>query len=134
MNGKDKIEDKIVEEWEEKFHKAINDDLNMPAAMSIVWEVVRQEKKSPKLANLLARFDTVLGLKIEEPIAKQQEDIPQEILNLVEERKQARANKDWAKSDQLRDRIQRKGYEIKDSKEGTEIKKREYYIKENKMQ
>ena len=134
LNGKDKIEDKIVEEWEEKFHKAINDDLNMPAAMSIVWEVVRQEKKSPKLANLLARFDTVLGLKIEEPIAKQQEDIPQEILNLVEERKQARANKDWAKSDQLRDRIQRKGYEIKDSKEGTEIKKREYYIKENKMQ
>ena len=54
---------------------------------------------------------------------KQQDDIPQEILDLVEERKQARANKDWAKSDELRDLIQNKGYEIKDTKEGAEIRK-----------
>ena len=95
----------------------------MPAAMGVVWGVVRQEKKSPKLAELLAKFDTVLGLKIEEGMPKQQEEIPQEILDLVEERKQARANKNWAKSDELRDLIQSKGYEIKDTKEGAEIRK-----------
>lgn len=124
LAGKDVVEDKIIEELEERFHQAINDDLNMPSAMGVVWEVVRQENKSPKLAELLLKFDTVLGLKIQEPIQKKQEEIPQEVLDLVEQRKQARVNKDWAKSDELRDIIQSKGYEIKDTKEGTEIKKK----------
>lgn len=124
LGGKDEVEDKVVKELEERFHQAINDDLNMPTAMSVVWEVVKQEKKSPKLAELLLKFDTVLGLKIQEPIYKQQEEIPQEIIDLLEQRKQARMNKDWAKSDELRDLIQNKGYEIKDTKEGTEVKKK----------
>lgn len=124
LEGRDEVDNNVVAEFEKRFHQAINDDLNMPAAMGVVWEVVRQEKKSPKWANLLAKFDTVLGLKIEEPISKQQEDIPQEILELLEERKQARESKDWSKSDELRDLIQSKGYEIKDTKSGTEIKKK----------
>ncbi len=122
LEGKDEIDQSIINEYEEKFHKAINDDLNMPAAMSAVWEVVRNDKKSPKLAELLIKFDTVLGLKINEETKKQIEEIPQEILDLVEQRKKARENKDWIKSDELRDLIQSKGYEIKDTKEGTEIK------------
>lgn len=122
LKGKDEVEDKIVGEYEEKFHKAINDDLNMPLAMGTVWEVVRNEKKSPKFAELLLKFDTVLGLEIDKQ--EEKEEIPQEVLNLVEQRKQARQNKDWAKSDELRDLIQSKGYEIKDSKEGTEVKRK----------
>ena len=121
LEGKDETDQSIINEYEEKFHKAINDDLNMPAAMSAVWEVVRNDKKSPKLAELLIKFDTVLGLKINEETKKQIEEIPQEILDLVEQRKKARENKDWTKSDELRDLIQSKGYEIKDTKEGTEI-------------
>lgn len=121
--GKDEVEDSKVHEVETRFHKAINDDLNMPLALGAVWEVIKQEKKSPKWADLLVKFDTVLGLKIEEPIKKQEEEIPQEILDLLEQRKQARENKDWAKSDELRDLIQNKGYEIKDTKEGIEIHK-----------
>lgn len=124
LAGTDDVEEKEVQGFEEAFHKAINDDLNMPSAMSVVWEVVRFDKKSPKLAELLLKFDTILGLKIDEETKKEQEEIPQEILDLVEERKQARANKDWAKSDELRDLIQSKGYEIKDSKNGTEVKRK----------
>ena len=124
LRGTDEVEKKEVEDFEEAFHKAINDDLNMPSAMSVVWEVVRFDKKSPKLAELLLKFDTILGLKIDKETKKEQEEIPQEILDLVEERKQARANKDWAKSDELRDLIQSKGYEIKDSKDETEIRKK----------
>ncbi len=123
LEGKEEVENDLVEELEEKFHQAINDDLNMPLAMGVVWEVVKQEKKSSKWAELLAKFDTVLGLKIQEPIQKKQEEIPQEILELVERRKEARLNKDWAKSDELRDLIQNKGYEIKDTKEGVEVRK-----------
>ena len=122
--GKEEIEDSEIVKQEEKFHQAINDDLNMPAAMGVVWEVVRKEKKSPKLANLLLKFDQVLGLKIdEEKLTKKEEEIPEEILRLVEQRKQARENKNWEKSDELREIIQQKGYEIKDTKEGTKIEK-----------
>ena len=123
FQGTAEIEDSIINEYEEKFHKAINDDLNMPAAMSIVWEVVRNENKTPKLAELLLKFDSVLGLKIDQETKAPKQDIPDEIMQLVNERIEARNNKNWTKSDELRDLIQQKGYEIKDTKDGTEIKK-----------
>ena len=120
--GKDDVEDSVVSELEEKFHKAINDDLNMPLAMGVVWETVRFDKKSPKLANLLLKFDQVLGLHVDKE-QENKEEIPEEIMELVEKRKIARENKDWAKSDELRDLIKEKGYDIKDLKDGVEIKK-----------
>ena len=125
LDGTDETEDSKIIEYEERFHKAINDDLNMPLAMGVVWEVVRNEKKSPKLAELLLKFDTILGLKIDEETKqdKVQDEIPEEILKLVEERNIARANKDWAKSDELRDKIQEKGFKVIDSKKGTRIEK-----------
>ncbi len=120
LNGTDDVEDEVVNEYEERFHKAINDDLNMPLSMGVVWEVVRSSKKSPKLAKLLLKFDEVMGLKIDEE-DKKLEEIPEEILNLIEERKTARNNKDWEESDRLRDLINSKGYNIKDTKDGTEV-------------
>ena len=123
--GKEEVEEEIIKEYEERLHKAINDDLNMPLAMGVVWEVVRNEKKSPKFAELLLKFDEVLGLKIDEEIKKgeEKEEKPEEILKLVEERNKARKNKDWAKSDELRDILQEKGYKVIDSKNGTKIEK-----------
>ena len=121
LNGKDEVEDSVINEYEERFHKAINDDLNMPLAMGVVWEVIRNDKKSPKLAKLLLKFDSVLGLKIDEKEEIKQE-IPKEILELIEERKKARENKNWEESDRIRDLIKEKGYEIKDTKEGTEVR------------
>ena len=122
-NGKDDIEDKEIEELERRFHEAINDDLNMPLAMGIVWEAVRYDKKSPKIADLLLKFDTVLGLKINEEQKHKEANIPKEILDLVEKRKQARQEKNWEESDRLRDLIKEKGYEVKDTKDGMDINK-----------
>ena len=107
---------------ENRFHQAINDDLNMPLAMSVVWEAVKYPEKSKKIAKLLKKFDTVLGIKID--YKKEEEKIPEEIQKLVEERKQARELKNWTKSDEIRDIINEKGYEIKDTKNGTEIIKK----------
>ena len=122
LEGKDDVDENIVNEYEEKFHKAINDDLNMPLAMGVVWEVVRSDKKSPKLAKLLLKFDSVIGLKIDEEDKKEVNvEIPEEILKLIEERKKARENKNWEESDRLRDVIKEKGYNVKDTKEGMEI-------------
>ena len=118
LNGNDEIEDSVIENYEEKFHQAINDDLNMPMAMSIVWEVIKNPKKSKKFADLLLKFDTVLGLKVDEPYKEEKKEIPEEIIKLAEERQKARENKDWAESDRLRDEIISKGYSIKDTKSG----------------
>ena len=121
--GLDNIDDTQVEEYRKKFHEAINDDMNMPMAMSIVWDVVKNPNKSKKLAELLLDFDKVMGLKITEPIFKKEEEIPEEIAQIVEKRKQARVNKDWATSDALRDELKEKGYNVKDSKDGMTIEK-----------
>mgnify|MGYP002797097819 FL=1 len=124
LNGSEQIEESIIEDYAQRFNSAINDDLNMPLAMSVVWEVIRSEKKSPKLAELLLKFDTVMGLKINEENEKRAEEIPEEILKLAEERKVARQNKNWQESDRLRDLINEKGYEIKDTPEGAKINKK----------
>lgn len=121
LNGNSDISDEIIADMENRFHQAINDDMNMPLALSVVWEAVKYPEKSPKIAQLLKKFDTVLGIKIDEV---QETKIPQEILDLVEERKQARSDKNWSESDRLRDLIAEKGYIVKDTKDGTEVLKK----------
>ena len=121
LNGNSNVSDEIIADMENRFHQAINDDMNMPLALSVVWEAVKYSEKSPKIAQLLKKFDTVLGIKIDEV---QETKIPQEILNLVEERKQARSNKNWSESDRLRDLIAEKGYIVKDTKDGTDVLKK----------
>ena len=124
LNGADNLDEKDREKLvkiEENFHKAINDDLNMPLAMSYVWEAARFERKSPEVAKMLAKFDTILGIDIDKQ--EEQKEIPQEISELLEQRRKARENKDWAKSDELRDLINQKGYSVKDTKNGVEINK-----------
>ena len=121
LNGNSDISDEIIADIENRFHQAINDDMNMPLALSVVWEAVKYPEKSPKIAQLLKKFDTVLGIKIDEV---QETKIPQEILDLVEERKQARSDKNWSESDRLRDLIAEKGYVVKDTKDGTEVLKK----------
>ena len=122
LNGTNTVSDDVINDMENRFHQDINDDLNMPLAMSVVWEAVKYPEKSPKIAQLLEKFDTVLGIKITEK--KEEQPIPEEILDLVEQRKLARNEKNWAESDRLRDLIVEKGYNIKDTKDGVEIERR----------
>ena len=126
LKGTEKLNDEDIrklKELENDFNKAINDDMNMPLAMSYVWELARYEKKSPKIAELLQKIDTVLAIKIDKENKEEKNKIPQEILKLVEQRKKAREEKNWQESDRIRDLIKEKGYEIKDTKEGVEINK-----------
>ena len=119
LAGNAEVSDEIINDMENRFHQAINDDLNIPLAMSVVWEAVKYADKSPKIAKLLEKFDTVLGIKITEK--KEQKAISEEILELVEQRKKARQEKNWAESDRLRDLISEKGYSVKDTKDGMEV-------------
>ena len=120
--GTDEVSDEEIKSYEEKFLEAINDDLNMPVAMSVVWDVIKNHKKSKKFQKLLLKFDQVLGLNLKE-YKKDEEELPEEIKSLIENRNIARTNKDWKESDRIRDILIEKGYKVKDSKEGTIVEK-----------
>ncbi len=120
--GTEDVSDEEIKSYEERFLEAINDDLNMPVAMSVVWDVVKNPKKSKKFQKLLLKFDEVLGLNLKD-YKKQEEELPEEIKSLIENRNIARANKDWKESDRIRDILIEKGYKVKDSKEGTIVEK-----------
>ncbi|MBI2102632.1 cysteine--tRNA ligase [Candidatus Woesearchaeota archaeon] len=119
--NKDKASATKQKPFLQTFTDAINDDLNTPQALAVVWDVVKDEALSGKDKYvLLAKFDAILGLDLK---TVKEEKIPTEVLRLAIERLQARQNKDWKKSDELRERISRFGYVVGDTKEGFEIKK-----------
>ena len=125
LEGTQKVEKEELEQYKNRFIDAVNDDLNMPLAMGIVWEVIRNEKKSKDFADLLLEFDKILGLDIENSKKYLEEqktiELPEEITALLEERKTARENKNWAESDRIRDLLAQKGYIVKDTKDGQVI-------------
>ncbi len=120
--GTEDVSDDEIQSYKERFLEAINDDLNMPVAMSIVWEVVKQPKKSKKYQELLLDFDRVLGFNLKDYV-KEENVLPEDVQKLVNERNNARANKNWAESDRIRDILVSMGYTVKDSKEGTIVEK-----------
>ena len=119
--GTAKIDKEEIEKLENKFHEAINDDLNMPVAMAVVWDVVKKQEKSQDYQKLLDKFDEVLGFNLKEFSPKEAEQLPGEILDLIAKRKQARDERNWTESDRLRDEIISKGYSIKDTKDGMQV-------------
>lgn len=127
LEGTESVEEDKLHEYEKRFNEAINSDLNMPLAMSIIWEIIRNEVKSPDFAKLLLKMDYVIGLDLENAKkyleTDKNEDLPEEILQIIEERKAARKNKDFKKSDELRDELTKRGYTVKDTKEEMIVEK-----------
>jgi len=100
------VEDAISDSLIKQFEEAIADDFNTPIAIAIL------QKVSHRI--VVGKMDKILGLNIK-VLAKQLKDIPEEILKLQTERDDVRANKDWKKSDEIRNTIEQKGYTVFDS-------------------
>jgi cysteinyl-tRNA synthetase len=109
---------KVNQIYKKKFLASLNDDLNMPKALAAVWELLKSKKSLADKQVTLLDFDKVLGLRLKDykPSA-----IPVEVKKLVTEREKARAEKDWKKSDAIRDKISRLGFEVKDTATGAEV-------------
>ncbi|MBI5470018.1 cysteine--tRNA ligase [Candidatus Kaiserbacteria bacterium] len=114
--------------FEEAFTARLNDDIDTPSALALVWESLKDETYS--LAEQKAILDSAnavfgLGLEFAVPAAQQvgRADLPEAVLALLEEREAARATKDFAKADELRDKISQAGYSIEDSVEGAKLRK-----------
>ena len=112
----------VEKNYQEKFLSFINDDLDMPKAIALTWELIDSTLTSEiKLATLF-EFDKVFGLSLEE-VWRQARKIPHEVKKLVAEREKARAEKNWQESDRLRDEIKKLGFQVEDTANGPVIKK-----------
>ena len=116
------------EKAEEKFAAAMDDDLNTADALAALFELVRGVHKLPQSGvskaavemgqNKMNAICGVLGL-----LMKQEDAVPADVQALVDERAQARKNKDWKRSDELRDAIHAMGFILEDTKAGQKVRK-----------
>ncbi len=112
----------VKSSYKEDFKKAINDDINTPQALALLWKVIRDKNLSDsEKYNLAIDFDKVLGLDLENQ--SQEEAVPEEITSLAIEREKARKKGDFKESDKIREKIINLGYNIEDTKEGFKLKK-----------
>lgn len=124
-NKEKKVDESVLNAYKKRFLDAINDDMNMTVAISVVWDAAKNSVKSNDIYELIMHFDEVLSLNLKEIESDNETTlvIPQEIEELLEKRKIARENKDYAMSDKIRDDLKEKGYIVKDSKEGQKLEK-----------
>jgi len=109
-------------EWHEKFVRAISDDLNMPQAIAVVWEMLKSNIGEATKYSLLLDWDRVLGLRLDEGRKEEKvSKVSKEIENLVKEREELRREGKWDEADKIRRRVEEKGYIIEDTKEGPRI-------------
>ncbi len=108
------------DEWEARFRSAIADDLDLPAVMALVAELTHGQLPPRVKAALLTSWNRVLGLDLERSVAAQ--SLPSGAPELLEAREKARAAKDFATSDRLRDELARAGVTVTDTPEGQKWK------------
>ena len=113
----------VNSEYKNKFISALENDLNTSQALAVVWDLIKDESvsKGDKNSTLLD-FDKVLGLNLSQNEFEVKE-IPSDIQDLINEREVARKNKDFTKSDEIRDLINKKGFVIEDSGDSYKISK-----------
>lgn len=114
-------EDKLAE-YKRQFDEAINDDLNIPLALGVVWTMIK-EPKSKAIYDLALQFDKVLGLSLDtaQPAKEEQEQIPEDVRKIADERYEAKKRKDFALADELRAKLSDMGYTVADTKDGYNI-------------
>lgn len=107
-------------ELENKFKEAIDDDLNTPEALAVLWELLKSDNPPSAKAETLLKFDEVLGLDIKKYLGKKIKP-PKEVLLLVKKREAARETRDWKTADELRKQVKKLGFEIEDTAGGPKL-------------
>lgn len=108
--------------FQKLFLSAINNDLDMPKAIALTWELINSNLPPEEKISTLFDFDKVLGLKLEDTW-KDSKEIPTEVKKMVSQREAARQKKDWLLADRLRQNIENLGYLVEDNTDGPIIKK-----------
>jgi len=107
--------------YQDKFLSHVNNDLEMPCALALLWDIIKSKKLDAKTKyNLIIDFDKVFGLNLDRI---KTEKIPAVVLKLIKEREKYRKEKNFAKSDELRKKIRKLGWLVEDSPSGSKLKK-----------
>ena len=116
-------------QYEQDFMKAVNNDLNIPQALAVMWDMVKSDPPvgeagypSSAKAKTILEMDKILGLNLEKYLGKQVE-APEEVMHLVRKREQARNTGDFKEADKLRKEIKKLGFVVEDTPAGSKIKK-----------
>lgn len=108
-----------ADEYKKRFSQAINDDLNTPQALAVLWEVVKSNIPSIDKRDLLLSFDQVFGLDLG---TVQRIEVPEGVTALIEEREKLRKEGKWEEADKVRDRVRELGYDVEDTEKGSGVK------------
>lgn len=120
-NSPARTEKSILDDFHNKFEEAINDDLNIPLAIGVLWTMLKL-RKSCDVYKLALDFDRVFALDFDKVKEEKKEIvIPDNVKQLAETRLQARKAKNWAESDRLREELSALGYSVKDTADGYEL-------------
>ena len=118
--SKDEVDNNKYNEYIEKFSEAIKDDLNTSNMVTLVYDVLKDDISDGTKLAIIEKFDEVLSLDL--TVAEEKEvdaDLQKEVLAKIEERKEAKKNKDFAKADAIRDELLARGIKLIDTREGT---------------
>lgn len=112
-------------EFRDQFFSAIDNDLNTPQALSVVWSMVKSNIPAVDKYDLLMSFDQVLGLDLKNASSvREVSSVPQKVSDLVKKRNYFRSQLKWAEADQARAEIEKEGYLLEDTAEGTKVVKK----------
>ena len=117
-----------VDELKAAFAAAMDEDLNTSNGMTVLYDILKSDASAATKLAAIEDIDKVLCVGLINAAKKQNEknsgaDIPAEVMALVEERQAARKAKDFAKADEIRDKITALGYEVKETRQGTTVTK-----------
>ncbi len=111
-----------IKKWEFKFITAFSDDLDMPEVVNLVWRLIESELNSREKYELLLYIDRVLGFDLEN--SNDVFEIPEEILNICDDRSTLRSQKQFQKSDVMRKNLESSGYVVQDLMASTILRKK----------
>ena len=116
LNSKIELQNKaqITAGYEKQFLEALENNLDTPRTLVIIWEMIKSKDLNyDNKKTTLLKFDKVLGLNLDK-VKKEKIEISDDIKKLIEQREEARKNKDWKEADRLRDEIKKNGLAVKD--------------------
>jgi cysteinyl-tRNA synthetase len=124
----------LTKQYQQQFLERIGNDLDLPGALTVFWQVVKDKQLLPgEKHQLLLGFDEVLGLGLHQLAEKTTnnrgnsqillEDLPQTVQDLIKQRAAARDRQDFSLADQLREQLMEKGYSVNDTQQGQIITK-----------
>jgi len=118
-------ESKALRQFNNRFTKSISDDFNMPEALAVVWEMAKSNLKQTQKIGLLKSWDEVLGLDLEKvsKVSKvpKVSKAPKEVKKLIDKREKLRKQKKWQQADEIRKKIEKMGFKIKDTPHGPKL-------------